>query len=93
MFETHHALQPSPGSAQALSAAKVIAINSHSIKVACSNCNLRELCMPVGLSKEEFDLICDRFTNYELFKVDKNGKLLRDSTESLIKVNYDNQRV
>jgi CRP/FNR family transcriptional regulator, anaerobic regulatory protein len=24
-----------------------------SIKVACSNCNLRELCMPVGLSSEE----------------------------------------
>lgn len=24
-----------------------------SIKVACSNCNLRELCMPVGLSPEE----------------------------------------
>jgi CRP/FNR family transcriptional regulator len=23
------------------------------IKVACSNCNLRELCMPVGLTKEE----------------------------------------
>ena len=57
MFETHHALQPSPGSAQALSAAKVIAINSHSIKVACSNCNLRELCMPVGLSKEELERV------------------------------------
>jgi CRP/FNR family transcriptional regulator len=57
MFETHHTLQPSPGSAQALSAAKVIAINSHSIKVACSNCNLRELCMPVGLSKEELERV------------------------------------
>ena len=27
-----------------------IAITPHSIKVACSNCNLRELCMPMGLS-------------------------------------------
>ncbi|OGB73092.1 transcriptional regulator [Malikia spinosa] len=25
----------------------------HSIKVACSSCNLRELCMPVGLSPDE----------------------------------------
>ncbi|WP_394755724.1 fumarate/nitrate reduction transcriptional regulator Fnr [Rhodoferax sp.] len=32
-------------------------MNPHTIKVACSNCNLRELCMPMGLSKEELDLI------------------------------------
>jgi CRP/FNR family transcriptional regulator len=29
------------------------AINQESIKVACSNCNLRELCMPMGLSNHE----------------------------------------
>ncbi len=28
-------------------------INQESIKVACSNCNLRELCMPMGLSSHE----------------------------------------
>ena len=28
-------------------------MNTHSIKVACSNCNLRELCMPVGLSDQD----------------------------------------
>jgi CRP/FNR family transcriptional regulator, anaerobic regulatory protein len=28
-------------------------LDAHSLKVACSNCNLRELCMPVGLSAEE----------------------------------------
>ena len=27
-------------------------MNPSSIKVACSNCNLRELCMPVGLTDE-----------------------------------------
>ncbi|MBA3056977.1 MAG: fumarate/nitrate reduction transcriptional regulator Fnr [Gammaproteobacteria bacterium] len=32
-------------------------MNPHTIKVACSNCNLRELCMPLGLSNEELDLI------------------------------------
>lgn len=34
-------------------------MNPHTIKVACSNCNLRELCMPLGLSNEELDLIDD----------------------------------
>lgn len=28
-------------------------MNKDSIKVACSNCNLRELCMPMGLSEQE----------------------------------------
>jgi len=31
----------------------VIPITSHSLKVACSNCNLRELCLPLGLTGEE----------------------------------------
>lgn len=34
-------------------------MNPQTINVACSNCNLRELCMPVGLSKEELDRIDD----------------------------------
>ena len=28
-------------------------MNPSAIKVACSNCNLRELCMPMGLSEQE----------------------------------------
>jgi CRP/FNR family transcriptional regulator len=34
-------------------------MNPQTIKVACSNCNLRELCMPVDLSKEDLDRIDD----------------------------------
>ena len=34
-------------------------MNPHSIKVACSNCNLRELCMPVGISAEQLDRLDD----------------------------------
>jgi CRP/FNR family transcriptional regulator len=30
-------------------------MNLQSIKVACSNCNLRELCLPVGLSSDEVE--------------------------------------
>ena len=32
-------------------------MNAHVIKVACSNCNLRELCMPVGLNEQELQRI------------------------------------
>jgi len=39
--------------------ATVVAINPQTIKVACSNCNLRELCMPMGLSQAELDRIDD----------------------------------
>jgi CRP/FNR family transcriptional regulator len=37
------------------------AVDMHpqAIKVACSNCNLRELCMPLGLSQSELDRIDD----------------------------------
>ena len=34
-------------------------MNSTSIKVACSNCNLRELCMPLGLNESEMARIDD----------------------------------
>jgi CRP/FNR family transcriptional regulator len=55
-------------------------MNPQTIKVACSNCNLRELCMPVGLSEQDMtrldDLVATRrkikrggtlFTNGEKF--------------------------
>ena len=32
-------------------------MNKESIKVACSNCNLRELCMPMGLSAQELQRV------------------------------------
>ncbi|MDM7941749.1 MAG: fumarate/nitrate reduction transcriptional regulator Fnr [Hydrogenophaga sp.] len=30
-------------------------MDAHSIKVACSSCNLRELCLPMGLNPDEMD--------------------------------------
>ena len=35
---------------------------TQSIKVACSNCNLRELCMPLGLSEDELKRLDDLVT-------------------------------
>ncbi len=36
---------------------KPVPMTPQTIKVACSNCNLRELCMPLGLSSQELDRI------------------------------------
>ena len=36
-----------------------VAVSTKTIKVACSNCNLRELCMPMGLSESELNRIDD----------------------------------
>jgi CRP/FNR family transcriptional regulator len=36
---------------------KIQPMKHETIKIACSNCNMRELCMPVDLSQEELDRI------------------------------------
>ena len=38
---------------------KIQSMTPQTIKVACSNCNLRELCMPMGLTAQELDQIDD----------------------------------
>lgn len=43
--------------ADTTSDAKMPPMNAQAIKVACSNCNLRELCMPLDLKPEELDQI------------------------------------
>jgi CRP/FNR family transcriptional regulator len=40
-------------------AGELVDMHPHAIKVACSNCNLRELCMPLGLNQAELDRIDD----------------------------------
>jgi N-acetyl sugar amidotransferase len=51
---------------------------------------LSEILNQIDLTIEEFDIICERFTNKELFLKNKDGELIRDSTNSLIKINYEN---
>jgi CRP/FNR family transcriptional regulator, anaerobic regulatory protein len=49
---------PSPGGAcPSTIEIKPQVVTSTSIRVACSNCNLRELCMPMGLTPTELDRI------------------------------------
>lgn len=51
-------------------------MNPQSIKVACSNCNLRELCMPLGLNAEDLELI-DRMVAVRR-KVKRGASLFRN---------------
>jgi N-acetyl sugar amidotransferase len=51
---------------------------------------LDQILSNIGLTLNQFDEICDRFTNKELFVKDSKGNLVRDESNSLIKVNYEN---
>jgi len=50
---TMHLPVRTPMSTSAANDSEPSRLNPASIKVACSNCNLRELCMPIGLSEED----------------------------------------
>ena len=51
---------------------------------------LEEILDYAGLTKKEFDDICDKFTNKKIFKKNSDGTLQNDNKGNLIKNNYDN---
>ena len=51
-------------------------VTPHTMKVACSNCNLRELCMPVGLDEAQLKRIDDVVATRR--KVKRGGTLFRN---------------
>ena len=51
-------------------------MNAQAVKVACSNCNMRELCMPTGLSQAEIGRIEDVVTVRR--RVRRGGTLFRN---------------
>lgn len=52
---------------------------------------LSEILEKIDMDESEFEKICDRFTNKKIFKLDNNGKLLKDKKKNLTKINYDNE--
>lgn len=52
--------------------------------------NLKEILNNIDMNLTDFDLLCEKFTNKSLFRVDRNGELVKSKTGNLIKVNYDN---
>ena len=53
--------------------------------------SLEEQLGEMDVTMEEFDRICDRFTNKRLFVCDARGGLVRDAKKNLTKINYDNE--
>lgn len=51
---------------------------------------LHELLAELGMTRPQFDDVCDRFTNRALFRTARSGELLRDERGNLTKVNDDN---
>ncbi len=56
--------------------AQTIRINPQTFKVACSNCNLRELCMPMGLSDKDIQRLDELVAVRR--KVKRGGTLFRN---------------
>jgi N-acetyl sugar amidotransferase len=56
----------------------------------CLGKPLDQILRRIDVTIEEFDEICERFTNKSLFQQDGKGSLVRDSSKNLIKINYDN---
>lgn len=52
--------------------------------------SLKDILEPIGVSVEEFIRIADSFTNKKIFKLDVDGRLMKDKDGNLIKINYDN---
>ena len=52
--------------------------------------DLEAILKDINMSISEFIKICDKFTNKNIFEIDKNGNLIKDNTLSLKKINYDN---
>ena len=51
---------------------------------------LEDILEKINLKLDEFNKICNRFTNKKIFKCDRSGKLIKDEKNQLIKIKYDN---
>ena len=52
--------------------------------------SLNEVIAKIGLTTDNFNFICNKFTNTELFRKSKKGDFERNLDGSPIKINYDN---
>ena len=54
------------------------------------NKSLKNILSDINMTIEEFDVICDKFTNKDLFLCNNKGNLIKDEHKNLIKKKYDN---
>lgn len=62
---------------------KIIPIDTHKLKVACSQCNLRELCLPIGLSDQELTRVDDMIGSRRKIKRGQNLYSAGDTFEAI----------
>ena len=48
--------------------------------------DIKNILGEIGISQKEYIEICDKFTNKKIFKCDKNGKLIKDKSNNLIRI-------
>lgn len=51
---------------------------------------IEKILEPLNMSVEEFQKVCDQFTNRKIFIRDAKGNLIKDNQGNLKKINYDN---
>lgn len=51
---------------------------------------IEEILAPLEMTAPEFTAICDRFTNKRIFKLDRDGRLMKTARGDLMKLNTDN---
>ena len=51
---------------------------------------LEDILKKIGLTVDDFDIICDKFTNKKIFKCNQSGELIKDNHKNLKKISYDN---
>lgn len=52
--------------------------------------SLEDIIAPLGLTTQQFELLCDKFTNKRLFVREEDGRLRKDVHGNLTKINDDN---
>ncbi len=66
-------------------AAKVIVKLEGNYPASFLGKNLQDILADIGMTQKKFDEICDQYTNYELFEVDKDGELVKNPDGSPIR--------
>jgi N-acetyl sugar amidotransferase len=71
-------------------AAKIVAIHDGRYPISYLGRPLEEILQEIGLDKQSFDDICDRFTNKRIFQKDSKGAFVRREDGSPLRLNADN---
>jgi len=54
------------------------------------NKSLDQILKKINVSLEEFNKVCDKFTNKKIFKCDQSGAIIKNEKNELTKISYDN---